>query len=121
MKSRSVARVAEGEAMRGDVQASKDTIALQNIHVPQPVFFCSVEPASMAIQNGKYMTVHHMHVVCTSHACYMYITCMYMYVTCMLHVHHMHVTCTSHACTSHTCCVHCYVTRSRPRPLLSLS
>lgn len=109
MKSRSVAKMAEGEAVRGDVQAvrgdvrddvqaGKDAIALQNIRVPQPVFFCGVEPASMAVQNGKYMYVicmshvRHMHV--TTHVCHMYVTCdvCHMNVTCMSH--HMHITCT---------------------------
>lgn len=58
MKSASAAELAEmgTDPVRGNQCADRETgrsIVLESIDIPPPVFFCSVEPASAAIQNGR--------------------------------------------------------------------
>ncbi len=56
MRSSSAAKMAERELVRGDKCAEMEVggaLALAGIAIPPPVFFCSVEPASAALQNGE--------------------------------------------------------------------
>lgn len=54
VKSASSAKAAERSLLRDDSNIeSKRSLALEHIEVPPPVFFCSVEPYSAAVQKGK--------------------------------------------------------------------
>ena len=60
VESSSVASAAQRELERSDQDGSTTkTVEIGTVNVPPPVFFCSVEPASAALQKGTLFDTEH--------------------------------------------------------------